>query len=118
MTRNQGGASPVALISVKGFAEARQLRLEPLLQYRGDPRLADAGLSGYQHNLTFATLGVGPSAQQQLDFFVAATSGLNGRTQSLCGGGEDQPVLRQPRAADDADSPGHRRGGTRRTPPS
>ena len=50
----------------------RPLGLEPLLQCRGNPRLADAGLSGNQHDLTFAVLGLGPSSQQQLDFLVAA----------------------------------------------
>ena len=50
----------------------RPLGFEPLLQCRSNPGLADAGLTGNQHNLTFAVLGLGPSSQQQLDFLVAA----------------------------------------------
>ena len=62
----------------------RPLGFEPLLQCRSNPGLADAGLTGNQHDLTFAVLGLGPPSQQQLDFLVAADErAQRRRTQCL-----------------------------------
>jgi hypothetical protein len=46
--------------------------VEALLQCRGDPRLAEAGLARDQHDLAVAGLGARPAAQEQVDFLVAA----------------------------------------------
>ncbi len=46
--------------------------MEALLQFRGNARLAEAGLAGDQHDLAVACLGARPTAQQQVDLLVAA----------------------------------------------
>src|SRR6516165_268994 len=52
-------------------AEMR-LAAEPLLQSGHNARLADAGLSGDEHDLTVPCLGARPATQQQVDLLVAA----------------------------------------------
>ena len=44
-------------------------------QRRSQPRLANAGLAGEQHNLTFASFCPRPPPQQQFKFFLAADEG-------------------------------------------
>src|SRR5438309_864751 len=56
-----------------GRAEVPQARMrlssQAFEKHGGEPRLADAGLTGKQSDLAFARLGQGPAPQQQLDFF-------------------------------------------------
>jgi len=49
-----------------------RLAAEPLLQSGHNARLADAGLSGDEHDLTVPCLGARPATQQQVDLLVAA----------------------------------------------
>ena len=49
-----------------------RLGIQALLQCRNKPGLAEPGLARHQHDLAFAGIGAHPSAQQQLDFLVAA----------------------------------------------
>ena len=48
-----------------------RLALEPDQQAFSDARLADAGLTGEQHDPPFAELGLIPAAQQQVDLLAA-----------------------------------------------
>src|SRR5215218_11312762 len=49
-----------------------RLVFEPDQEGFGNARLADAGLSGEQHDPSFAELGLVPTAQQQLDLLLPA----------------------------------------------
>jgi hypothetical protein len=49
-----------------------RLGLKPVLQCRGDARLAEAGFATDQHDLAVARLGARPAPQQQVDLLVAA----------------------------------------------
>jgi hypothetical protein len=53
--------------------------LEPFLQCCRNPRLADAGFTGNQHDLTFAVPSLGPPSQEQVEFLVAANQWAQAR---------------------------------------
>ena len=46
--------------------------LQAFFKFRGDARLAEAGLARNEYDLAVASLGARPPAQQQVDLFVAA----------------------------------------------
>ena len=75
-------------VGVLRRAEIAQPRVrfagEAFEQRRRQPRFADAGLAGQQHDLAFAALGFGPAPQQQLEFFFPPDQrGQAGRVQRL-----------------------------------
>ena len=74
-----------------------RLLLEALQQCRSDARLADAGFARDQHDLAVAGFGTRPTAQQQVDLFVAADQRRQDRsTQRLEAALNDARVQRLP----------------------
>src|SRR5262249_61931327 len=71
--RADEGMQSAGLVMRRAEVQEAGVRLlgEPLLDSPRQPRLADARLTGQQHDLTFTTLRSLPSAQQQLNFFLA-----------------------------------------------
>ena len=67
------------------IAQARvRLAGEAFQQRRREPRLADTGLAGEQHHLTFAGLCLRPAPQQQFEFFFPTDErGQAARVQRL-----------------------------------
>ena len=67
---------PEGAVHVVGRALEAQglhaLRVEPLAQRAQDAALADPGFTRQQHHLAFAILRLRPTAQQQIQFLVAA----------------------------------------------
>jgi hypothetical protein len=57
---------------------------EALQKRRREPRFADAGLAGQQHDLALTGLCLGPAPQQQFEFlFPPDEGGQTGRMQRL-----------------------------------
>jgi tetratricopeptide (TPR) repeat protein len=49
-----------------------RFRMEALIQFRAEARLANSRFTGHQHHLAVAGLGVGPAPQRLIDFLVTA----------------------------------------------
>jgi hypothetical protein len=49
-----------------------RFRMEALIQFRAEARLANSRFTGHQHHLAVAGLGVGPAPKQLIDFLVTA----------------------------------------------
>ena len=60
-----------------------RLLRDVLFQGLGQPRFADTGLGGDQHDPSIAGFGLVPTAQQELDLFVTPDERYAARAQSL-----------------------------------
>src|SRR6516225_5359354 len=71
-------------VTAIGRAEIAQMEMwlgaKVLLQFRGDTRLADAGLTRDQNDLAVPGLGARPTAEQQVDLLVAADQWAQARS--------------------------------------
>jgi len=89
----------VLVIRRAGIAQSEvRIGQKAFFQGRGDARLTDSGFAGDEHDLAVAGLGAGPTAQQQVDFLVAAYQRPEHRSvQSLKAAGDRTRTQNLPR---------------------
>src|SRR5262245_206337 len=59
-------------------SQAMSIRAQSIMDLRREPRLADPGLTGEQHDSAFAGLCVAPAPQQKVELLVAADNWVPG----------------------------------------